>query len=149
MAALNATFLIVTVSLVFQIVVLFLLLYGYTFYRRLKFRKHGIMMALAVFVHLATVFAVMVPSFVLAVFPHYILLHPLELTSIFSLIHEVTGALALGLGVWFVVSWRFRKSFTGCFNKRRAMLATMIIWLLALTFGIALYSIFNWSILMG
>jgi len=49
----------------------------------------------------------MVPSFVLAVFPYYIDVNSLELTSIISLFHEVTRAIALGLGVWFVAAWRF------------------------------------------
>ena len=29
------------------------------------------------------------------------------------------------------------------------MLATLIVWLVALFFGISLYAIFNWAILMG
>ncbi len=91
----------------------------------------------------------MVPSFVLAVFPYYVVPHTLELVSIFSLMHEVTGGLSFALGVWFVASWRFRKDFKGCFNKRKLMLATMIVWVTALAFGITLYIIFNWAILMG
>lgn len=149
MALLNAFFVIVTLSLIIQVVVLFLIIYGYLLYRRRKFRQHGGVMAWAVFVHLAAVFGIMVPSFVLAIFPYFIVVHPLELASIVSLIHEVTGAVALALGVWFVASWRFRKDFKGCFNRRKSMLATMIIWLSSLIFGIALYTILNWAILMG
>jgi hypothetical protein len=147
--ALTVTFAIVTVSLIVQVAILSLLIYGYLLYQRLKFRKHGVIMAWAVFAHLAAVIAIMVPSFVLAVFPYYIVPHTLELTSIISIIHEVTGGLALALGLWFVASWRFRKDFKGCFNKRRLMLATMIVWVAALVFGIALYTIFNWTLLMG
>jgi len=149
MALLNATFVIVTVSLVIQVAVLFLILYGYWFYRMLNFRKHGAMMASAVFLQLAVVLAIMIPSFVLAVFPDIIVVHPLELASVVSVIHEVTGGVALGLGIWFVAAWRFRRNFMGCFNRRRLMLATMIIWIVALLFGITLYTIFNWTILMG
>ena len=109
--ALNVIFFIVTVSLIIQVAVLSLILYGYLLYRRLKFRQHGVIMATAVFVQLAAVFAIMVPSFVLAVFPFYIVPHTLELVSIVSLFHEVTGGLALALGVWFVSSWRFQKNF--------------------------------------
>jgi hypothetical protein len=106
-------------------------------------------MATAVFVHLTAVFAIMVPSFVLAVFPLYIVLRTFELVSIVSIFHEVTGGLALALGIWFVASWRFHKDLKGCFNKRKPMLATMIIWVSSLIFGIALYTIFNWAILTG
>jgi hypothetical protein len=147
--ALDVAFIIVSASLIIQVVVLFLVLYGYRLSRRLKFRQHGVVMATAVFVQIAAVFAIMVPSFVLAVFPHYIVAHTAELTSIVSLFHEVTGALAFALGVWFVGSWRFRKNFKGCFNRRKPMVVTIVIWVAALIFGIALYTIFNWAILTG
>jgi hypothetical protein len=146
---LNIVFIIVTLSLAIQVAVLYLLAYGYLLYRRFKFRKHGVIMATAVFVHLTAVFAIMVPSFVLAVFPYYIVPHTFELTSIVSIFHEVIGGLSLALGVWFVASWRFHKDFKGCFNKRKPMLVTMIVWVAALIFGIALYTIFNLAILTG
>ena len=145
----NLVFAIVTASLLIQLAVLSILIYGYLLYRRLKFRRHGIIMSCAVFVQVAGVFSIMVPSFVLAVFPNYIVTHTLELVSVVSLIHEVTGSLALALGIWFVASWSFRKDFKRCFNKRKLMFATMVVWVIALSFGITLYTIFNWAILMG
>lgn len=149
MVLLTATFVIVTLSLFIQFLVLFLVAYGYVSYRRFNLPKHGRVMAWAVFVQVVAVFAIMVPSFVAAVFPDYIVVKPFELTSVVSLFHEVTGGLALALGVWFVAAWRFRPNFAGCFGRRRLMLATMVVWLIALLFGITLYSIFNWAVLMG
>jgi uncharacterized membrane protein YozB (DUF420 family) len=145
--AFDTIFVVVTISLLIQVAVLVLLLTGYWFLRRQMFRQHGIIMAAAVFVHLAAVFVIMFPSFVYAVFPEFIVVHPLELTSIVSIFHEVTGAIALGLGLWFVVAWRFRKNFAGCFGKRKAMLITLLIWVAALAFGVALYTIFNWNLM--
>jgi hypothetical protein len=147
--ALNVTFAIVTASLAIQVVVLFLLVYGYLLKRRLKFRQHGITMSVAVFVHLTAVFVIMVPSFVRAVLPEYIVVRPFELASLVSLFHIVFGGLAVSLGIWRVASWRFRKNLAGCFNKKGFMRSTIIIWLAALGFGITLYTIFNWTILMG
>jgi hypothetical protein len=149
MATFNAVFAIVTLSLAIQIAVLALLIYGYVMFRRLNFRKHGVIMALAVALHMVMVFALMVPSFVLAVLPFFIEVNPFQLTSLVSIFHEITGAIALGLGVWFVASWRFRKNFSGCFNKRKLMVITMVSWLTTLTLGIALYIILNWTILVG
>ena len=106
-------------------------------------------MAWAVALHVVMVFALMVPSFVLALLPFYIFVNPLELTSIVSIFHEIAGAIALGFGVWFVAAWRFRRDFRGCFNKRRLMLFTMVVWLTALALGISLYTILNWTVLMG
>jgi hypothetical protein len=145
---LDITFVIVTSSLFVQIAVLALLIYGYNLYRQLKFRQHGFVMAYAVFVQIVAVFAIMVPSFIWAVFPIYIVPNTLDLVSLISLTHEVTGGLAFALGVWFVAEWRFQKSFKGCFNKKVRMLVTMAVWLIALTFGTSLYTIFNWSILI-
>jgi hypothetical protein len=73
MALLNNPFaLIATTSLTIEIIVLSLLLYGYMLKRQLKFRRHGITMAVAVVLHLIMIFAIMIPSFVLAVFPEFI-----------------------------------------------------------------------------
>jgi len=150
MTLLNDPFaLIATTSLVIQVIVLFLLLYGYLLKRRLKFRQHGITMFAAVVLHVAMVFVIMIPSFVLAVIPHYILLTPLEIVSVVGLLHGITGSLAILLGVWLVASWRFRKDFKGCFNKKKIMRGTMVVWVASLLFGVAVYTIFYWAVLMS
>lgn len=149
MALLNNPFaLIATTSLTIEIIVLFLLLYGYMLKRKLKFRRHGITMAVAVVLHLIMIFAIMIPSFVLAVFPDFIVPNVSGMISVVSLIHVVAGALAVSLGVWLVASWRFQ-DLKGCFTKKRFMLLTMIVWLVSLFFGIVLYTIFYWAILMS
>ncbi len=149
MASINAVFAIVTFSLAFQLVILYLLLYGYIQFRRLNMRRHGIVMAWAVALHVVMVFGLMVPSFVLALLPEFIFVNPLELVSVVSLFHEVTGAIALGLGVWFVVSWHFRRDFSGCVAKRKVMVVALTFWLVTLALGIALYVFLNWGILVG
>lgn len=134
MALLNNPFaLIATTSLTIEIIVLFLLLYGYMLKRQLKFRRHGITMAVAVVLHLIMIFAIMIPSFVLAVFPDFIVPNVSGMISVVSVIHVVAGALAVSLGVWLVASWRFQ-DLKGCFTKKRFMLLTMIVWLVSLFF---------------
>ena len=142
----NPYALVATTSLAIQIIVLFLLTYGYMLKRRGVFQRHGFVMATALFVHLAFVFGIMIPSFVVAIFPEYVAVHVYDLTSIVSLIHVPLGALALSLGVWLVASWRFH-DVKGCFKKKRIMLTTMAIWLVSLSFGIALYTILYWAVL--
>jgi hypothetical protein len=105
-------------------------------------------MALAVVLHLTVIFAIMVPSFVLAVTPKYVVPHIYGIVSIITLIHVPLGIIAVSFGAWFVIAWRFQ-GLKGCFNKKKLMLATMIIWLVSIFFGIALYSILYWSLLMG
>ncbi|HEX7482686.1 MAG TPA: hypothetical protein VF350_04400 [Candidatus Bathyarchaeia archaeon] len=138
----NPVAIIITISLVIQIIVLLLLVYGYWLKKKMKFRNHGIVMALATVLHLALVLYVMIPSFVEAVIPKYIVLTPLAITSIVGLIHGILGTIALSLGVWFVASWGFRKNIKGCINKKKIMSKTIIVWITSLIFGIMLYAIF-------
>jgi len=144
----NAYFVIPTAALLIQIIVLGLLVYGYWLFKRLLFQKHGKIMALAVVLHLTVIFAIMVPSFVLAVTPKYVVPHIYGIVSIITLIHVPLGIIAVSFGAWFVIAWRFQ-GLKGCFNKKKLMLATMIIWLVSIFFGIVLYSILYWSLLMG
>jgi uncharacterized membrane protein YozB (DUF420 family) len=138
----NPVAMIITTSLVIQIVVLILLVYGYWLKKKMKFRSHGIVMALAIATHLAMVFYVMIPSFVEAVIPDYVVPTPLGITSLVGLIHGILGTAALSLGVWLVVSWRFRRNLKDCFSKKKYMCKTLNIWIASLVFGIILYAIF-------
>src|SRR5208283_3391424 len=144
----NPFALVATLSLTIQIVVLFLLIYGYLLKRQLRFRQHAIAMFSAVVLHLATVFAFMIPSFVLAIVPHFIVPNVYEITSVVTLVMAFAGASAVSLGIWLVASWRFH-DVKGCFKKKRIMLTTMAMWLVSLSFGIALYAVLYWAVLVG
>jgi hypothetical protein len=145
----NPVALTITASLVVQIIVLFLLVYGYWLKRKLKFRQHGITMAAAVVLHLTMVFYIMIPSFVLAVIPNYFVPNPLSLVSVVGVIHGIIGTIALSFGVWFVASWRFRRNLQGCFNKKKIMAKTLAVWVTSLVFGIILYAAFIGPLLTG
>jgi uncharacterized membrane protein YozB (DUF420 family) len=140
--------LIPTIGLTIQIIVLALLVYGYYLKRKFMIPQHGRIMAWATALHLTTIFAVMVPSFVLAVIPEYITKNVEGVVSLISLVHVPIGLTAVSLGLWFAVSWRL-KGLRGCFNRKKLMLITMVLWLFTLLLGIALYSIFYWAALMG
>jgi hypothetical protein len=138
----NPVALTITTSLVVQIIVLFLLVYGYWLKRKLKFRQHGITMAAALILHLTMVLYIMIPSFVLAVIPEYIVPNPLSIVSVAGVLHGIIGTIALSFGIWFVASWRFRKNLQGCFGKKKIMSKTLAVWVTSLAFGIILYAIF-------
>ena len=144
----NLYFVIPTVALLFQIIVLALLIYGYWLFRRLIFHRHGKIMAWAVVLHLIVIFAIMIPSLVLAVIPEYVVRHVYGIVSIITLIHVPFGITAVSLGVWFVIAWRYQ-GLRGCFNRKKLMVAAMITWLVSLLLGITLYFIFYWSLLFG
>jgi hypothetical protein len=141
--------LIATASLTIQIIVLFLLAFGYSFKRRLKIRQHGITMAVAVVLHLIMIFTIMIPSFVLAVVPEYIIRAPLDLVSVVGLIHGVVGILAIVFGIWLVGAWHFSKDVKGCYSRKKFMSGTFVVWVTALIFGIVLYAIFHGATLIS
>jgi uncharacterized membrane protein YozB (DUF420 family) len=142
MAFLDPFVLIGTATLIIQIIVLILLFLGYSYKRKLKFRQHGVTMASALILHLIMILAIMIPSFVLAVIPEYILPAPLMLVSLTSIIHGITGVIALVLGTYLVAAWRFKKEVKDCFKRKNIMRLTLTAWLVALITGIMMYAIF-------
>lgn len=138
-----------TASLVTQVVVLILLLFAYSLRRRSKFRQHGTVMSASLILHLITIFAIMTPSFALAVVPDYIVPQPFEVTSLVGLFHGVAGIIAAVLGVWLVAAWHFQSDLKPCFRKKQVMRATIVIWIVALILGIALYALFYGPMLLG
>lgn len=141
--------LIATASLIVQIVVFVLLVVGFYYKRRQKFRWHGIVMASAVVLHLVTIFAVMIPSFVLAIVPEFIIPEPLMLVSMAGLFHGVFGIAAVGLGIYLVAAWGFRRDVQGCFKRKRIMDLTITVWLIALLLGFLIYGLFYGPLLAG
>ena len=144
----NPYFVIPTIALLIQIVVLALLIYGYWLFKKLLFKRHGKIMAWAVVLHIIAIFGIMVPSLVLAVIPIFIIRQSYGTVSIITLIHVPFGITAVSFGAWFVIAWRYQ-GLKGCFNRKKFMIATMITWLVSLFLGITLYFIFYWSLLFG
>jgi uncharacterized membrane protein YozB (DUF420 family) len=135
---------IATVSLAFQLGVLALLLVGFRFKQRLRFRLHGIFMLTAVTLHLIIIGAIMVPSFV-AIY----LEKPAISISLFAPFHAAAGMATAILGIWIVGGWRLRQTTKFCAPKRKFMRATFILWLVTLSLGVIFYFILNWSYLFG
>ena len=133
-----------TVTLAFQLVVLALLLVGFGFKRRLRFRLHGFFMMAAVALHLMIIGVIMVPSFVAM-----ILENPAILVGLFAPFHAASGTATAILGVWIVGGWRLRQSTKFCAPKRKFMLVTFILWIVTLSLGVIFYFVLNWSFLFG
>jgi uncharacterized membrane protein YozB (DUF420 family) len=138
--------LVATISLVVQIVVLVLLLVGYLLKRMKKYRQHGVTMLTALILHIIVIFTVMLPSLVIGVIP-LILENNSFVVTIIAPLHGIMGIIALVLGIWIVASWRLRASLQYCMPKKKFMLLTLTIWLIALLLGIILYLHFYTTIL--
>jgi len=141
--------LIATVSLIIQVIVLFMIMYGYSLKRKSKFWQHGRIMAVALILHLIMIFAIMIPSFAYAVVPSYIIPFPLELISIIGLLHGIAGIAVIILGSWLVAVWHFNKEVTGCFKRKSIMRVTIAAWISALILGIVLYILFYGAVLVS
>jgi uncharacterized membrane protein YozB (DUF420 family) len=126
-----------TLSLVIQLVVIGLLLGGVWLKVLKKFRQHGITMLAAVVLHAVMIFAWMIPSFSLFISPGSINLA--DTITVMILVHAFTGIAATVLGIWLVAAWRLQADMKTCFAKKRVMLVTITLWLMALVIGISLY----------
>ncbi len=133
---------------VLQMIMIFVLFYGLILKRKKKFKEHGIIMSVAAFAHLGLVLAIMIPSFVLAVVPYYIIALPFEFVSIVGLIHGVLGILVVALGLWLVLAWRLSKDVSGCFKRKKVMMPTFVLWVATLVLGLVLFWIFYGPTLM-
>jgi uncharacterized membrane protein YozB (DUF420 family) len=149
LASLDIYTLIATLTLTLEIAVFVLLIVGFYYKRKLKFRLHGTVMASAVALHLITILGVMIPSFVLAVVPDYIIPEPLLLVSLVGLIHGIFGIIAISLGVYLVAAWGFKRNVQGCFPRKKIMLTAITLWLVALLLGFLLYGLFYGMLLIG
>jgi hypothetical protein len=125
------------VGLAIQILVLIVIGVGMGFKFLGKIRLHGMVMFGGWLVHVIGVGVVMVPSF-LAYFGggSIDLGDPWQAITI---VHGVLGAVVLVLGAWLVGAWHFSRDATGCFKRKKYMIATATLWILLIALGVLLY----------
>ncbi len=130
--------LITDVNLLIQIIAFVLILVGFGYKTKGKFKNHGVVMGAAVFLHLISFLIAMGPSF-LDGFEFFTT--DTSLSRVQTMwVHAVTGAVALVLGIVIVVSWIVRVSdIAACTRRKRLMDVTVLLWLTSLIFGIATY----------
>lgn len=132
----NAVFLS-DVNLLFQLAILFVLVLGFSFKRRRIYAKHGATMGIAVALHTVAIFAIMVPSLsaLIGSFENLLALPELVILS-----HAVLGSLVELLGLYLVVAWvSHHREVKICFENKKFMKPTIILWLIELALGIFVY----------
>jgi uncharacterized membrane protein YozB (DUF420 family) len=132
-------FLIAQINLVVQVAILVSLFAGLILKKRNKFFLHGTAMLVAVVLNAISFFLVMGPS--LLSLGQTVEEHALNRLSLAVLGHASFGSAAEVLGIWLVGSWRLRSSVQGCVRKKRIMLVTIVLWLIAILFGILLFTL--------
>jgi hypothetical protein len=126
------------INLGFQIVILSLILAGFFLKLKGKYLLHGVLMFVGVVLNIVSFILVMGPS-ILGF--EIIVVQPLSYISVIAVVHGVIGGIALISGAVLVFSWHLQRSFKNCLKRKRAMKPTIILWTLALLFGIWLYTI--------
>ena len=128
-------------NLLLQIVTFLILLIGYGYKRKGKFKIHGSIMGTAVILHTLSFLLVMGPSFFGSF--EFFTTETYNLGVQTTLLHAVTGAITLILGIGIVAAWALQPSDTAaCSRRKRIMDVTILLWLTSLMFGTTTYLIF-------
>lgn len=130
--------LISDIGLILEIAVIIILLFGrYRFARRKKFATHGFMMAFAVGLHTVSILLIMIPSLLASL---SVFLGNLQMPAvILTWIHVPTGALALILGAYLILKWRFKSAST-CYRRAKLMRPVWWLWILSLILGLFIFA---------
>ncbi len=132
--------LIFDINLIIQIVLIILLIIGYTQKRTWKY--HGTIMGVGTLAMLFTVELIMAPSLVANWAA--IALFPTSPGSMFTMIHVLFGTIALVIGLIFTIRFLYfalRKKPLTC-GTRTQMRIQFAIWILAFIFGLSFYLYF-------
>ncbi len=129
------------INLILQIVMFLIIIIGLIYKVKRKFKIHGILMGIAIILHVLSFVLVMGPSFFEAY--DYFTMATFNLGVQTTWIHAVPGAIAMILGIILVVAWAIRPSNVArCSRLKRLMDVTLLLWLISLLFGIATYFVF-------
>jgi len=133
----SRAFFLSDVNLLFQLAILAVLIISMLLKFRHKYPAHGAMMGTAVALHTISIFVIMVPSFVdiTRVFGSLMILVDLAIIS-----HAILGSAVEAIGVYLVISWTLRRWNTKfCFENKRLMAFTLVLWLIELVLGVLVY----------
>ena len=133
--------LITDVNLIMQIISFLLLLIGFVYKLKKKFKIHGFVMGTAILLHLIFFIIAMWPSFSLS-FEFFTTSTSLSGVQAMWL-HAVPGLIVLVLGLFLVIAWLLRISnIAACFKRKRLMDITFALWVISIIFGIVSYLCF-------
>ena len=133
----ESVFIIATLSLFIELVVLGLLTFGYYAKRSKNYRRHGIIMTTAVMLHLVTILSWMIWSLSNFLSAGFVDFRSFLVLAAFG--HVVLGTIAVSLGVWLVAAWHLQTDVQKCFPRKRFMIVTITAWVAAIMLGIILY----------
>jgi uncharacterized membrane protein YozB (DUF420 family) len=128
----------IDINLILQIIMFVIITISLFYKNKMKFKIHGMLMGIAVFLHVLSFLAVMGPIFFghFSTFVDYISYPEIQTTWI----HAIPGAIAMIMGITLVGLWALNPSnIAACSRRKRLMDITVLLWLVSLIFGIATY----------
>jgi len=132
-------FFMATLSLLAQIVTLFMIIYGYILKRKSKFLTHATLMLAALLVHISAFLLLMTPAFLSLYYNG--LIQKLNWLSLTTLAHATLGGVTLISATYLIGVWHFQASTRNCIKRRLVMRYVFILWILSLIFGVTLYAL--------
>ena len=128
------------VGLLLEIVVIAILFFGrFGLARKKRIKEHAVLMLTAVVLHAASVLLIMIPSFevylIMIGFSGFF-----SPAMIITWIHAPAGSIALLLGGYLVVNWRFRSPAVACYKRNRLMRPLWWLWIFSLSLGLLIYA---------
>ena len=127
---------IATISLVLQLLIFALLIFGYQRFRHGDLKGHGLVLASATLVHIGVIILRMIPA--VASDPEFMSIN-LDPLNLIHWGHVALGLLAPALGVYISLRWVFYGSDPRFCRGKLLMRITFITWLISLLFGIVMY----------
>lgn len=125
-----------TVNIFAQFGILAALLIGIMYVKRLRYGLHGYLTFFAVALNILSVVLVMLPSMV-----GILSGASLSTFTVIVGIHSVLGLVALAVGMYIVLVWRFRKPGVSCFRLRWSMGPLAAAWVVTMILGVLMYLI--------
>jgi hypothetical protein len=128
----------IDINLTLQIVMFVIVAVSLFYKNKKKFKAHGVLMGIAVILHVVSFVAVMGPIFFgnFSDFVDYLSYTEVQTTWI----HAVPGAIAMVTGAVLVALWALNVSdVAACSRRKRLMDATVLFWLISLVFGVVTY----------
>ena len=127
------------IGLVLEIAVIAILFYGrFGLAKRKRIREHALLMLTAVVLHATSVLLIMIPSFDASLgllFSNFF-----SPAMIITWIHAPAGSIAIVLGGYLVVNWRFRSPAVACYPRKRLMRPLWWLWVFSLFLGLLIYA---------
>ena len=129
---------IATLSLILQLTVFAMLIFGYLLFRAHNIKGHGVVLCVATVVHIGAILLRMIP----AVFsdPEFTSLS-LDPLNMIHWSHIVLGLIAPALGTYISLRWIIHGTNPRYCVGKWMMRITFITWIISLVFGIVMYFI--------